>query len=471
MSSREKARTTGRKDLAGLRVTVMGLGLHGGGLATARFLAGAGASVTVTDMKDEGALAEPLASLAGLPIRFVLGRHEMADFSEADLVVKNPAVRPDSPYLRAAKAVETDISLFLRASAAPLIAVTGSKGKSTVATALHHGLVSAGRKAFLGGNITVSPLQFIDETGPDTPVVLELSSWQLADLKGLGVLKPQVALLTSIMPDHMNRYTSMEEYVADKRLIYADQDASCHTVLNREDLWSPLFAAETRGRVAWYMDRRDRDQGGAWLEGRRGWYAADRDAGPEEILPEDLLVPGGHQRKNLLGAALALRLFGLEAAAISHAMGSFRGVEHRLEAFAEAQGVAWYNDSAATIPQAVAAALESFEEPVVLITGGTDKNLDFEPVHGAYARAKALILLAGSGTEKLRSWLDRDGIAYTGPYEQLEEAVDEAARRAAPGDKIILSPGCTSFGMFLHEFDRGRKFKEAVGRYIAGRES
>jgi UDP-N-acetylmuramoylalanine--D-glutamate ligase len=451
----------------------MGLGLNGGGLASALFLARHGARLTVTDMKDETALAEPLAALEGLSIRFALGRHELDDFSSADLVIKNPAVRPDSPYIRAAKAVETDISLFLRLTPSPIIAVTGSKGKSSTSSAIHHGLIAAEKKAFLGGNIALSPLTFLDQTTADTPVVLELSSWQLADMRDLGVLKPRIALITSIMPDHMNRYHSMEEYVADKKLIYAGQDETCWTACNRDDPWGRSFAAETRARVAWYADR-DEGLPGAWLEvgsegesRRRGFFSAE--GGPEEILGPDLLVPGAHQRKNLLGAALALRLFGLEASTVRDAMASFPGVEHRLEYFAEKDGVKWYNDSAATIPQAVAAAISSFEAPVVLITGGTDKNIDFEPVRAAYGRSRLLILLAGSGTEKLRALLDEDGVPYIGPFDELGTAVEEAAARAKPGDVVILSPGCTSFGMFLHEFDRGKKFKETVRSALAAR--
>ncbi len=443
----------------------MGLGLNGGGLACARFLAERGALVTVTDTKDEAALAQSMAALEGLGIRYVLGRHEMADFEGADLVVKNPAVRPDSPYLKAAKAVETDLSLFLRLSSSPLIAVTGSKGKSTVSTAIYRGLLGGGRRAFLGGNIAVSPLGFLDQTGPETPVVLELSSWQLADMRGMGVLRPKVALLTSIMPDHMNRYSSMEEYVADKRLIYADQGGDCFTLCNRDEDWGRSFAAETGGSVLWYSDR-DEGLAGAWLEGTapkpRGFYRPAPGAPAEEILGAELLVPGAHQRKNLLAAALALRAFGIEASAIREALSSFPGVEHRLEFFAEAGGVRWYNDSAATIPQAVGAALRSFEEPVVLVTGGTDKNIDFEKARAEYRRASALVLLAGSGTEKLRPLLDADALAYSGPYAELGAAVEEAARLAKPGSVVLLSPGCTSFGMFLHEFDRGARFKETV---------
>ncbi|MGA2546081.1 MAG: UDP-N-acetylmuramoyl-L-alanine--D-glutamate ligase [Rectinemataceae bacterium] len=453
------------EELRGLKTTVMGLGLHGGGLTSARFLAESGAIVTVTDMKDKAELADSIAALEGLPIRYVLGRHELGDFSAADLVVKNPAVRPDSPYILSAKAVETDISLFLRFSNSPIIAITGSKGKSSVSSAIYHVLSSSGVAAFLGGNITVSPLTFLDRCGPETPVVLELSSWQLADIKDLGVLKPRIAILTSIMPDHMNRYGSMEEYVADKRLIYSDQDASCSTICNWDDPWGRSFASETRGEVLWYSDLH-MGLPGAWLESatsRRGLYSVTGDiAAAEEIMPRKLLVPGDHQRKNMLAAALACRAYGIDAAKVSEAIASFSGVEHRLERFAEKDGISWYNDSAATIPQAVGAALTSFDGPVILITGGTDKNLDFEPLRSEYSKAKITILLSGTGTEKLKVILDKEGVPFVGPYDDLGIAVSAAISRAKPGDTVLLSPGCASFGMFKNEFDRGRKFKDTV---------
>jgi UDP-N-acetylmuramoylalanine--D-glutamate ligase len=447
----------------------MGLGLNGGGLASARFLAENGASVTVTDMKEEGALADSIAALEGFPIRYVLGRHDLDDFAHADLVIKNPAVRPDSPFILAAKAVETDVSLFLRFASSPIITITGSKGKSSVSSAIYHVLSSSGRTAFLGGNITVSPLSFLSRCGPDTPVVLELSSWQLADMRGLGVLKPRVAVITSIMPDHMNRYSSMEEYVADKRLIYADQDRDCYTVCNRDDPWGLSFASETRGKVLWYADAPS-GLPGAWLEdrpARRGLYSATGSVSlAEEILPSHLLVPGEHQRKNLLAAALVCKVFSDETLHIASSLASFAGVEHRLERFAVKNGISWYNDSAATIPQAVGAALNSFDGPVILITGGTDKNIDFEPVRPIYGKAKITILLAGTGTEKLKPILEQDGVPFIGPFNDLRLAVSEAIAIARPGDTVLLSPGCASFGMFVHEFDRGRKFKETVQELI-----
>ena len=443
----------------------MGLGLNGGGLASAKFLAENGADVTVTDMKSETELAESIAALGDLPIRYVLGKHELGDFSGADLVVKNPAVRPDSPYILAAKSVQTDISLFLRFSSSPIIAVTGSKGKSSVSSAIHHILVSSGYTAFLGGNITLSPLSFLDRCTRETPVVLELSSWQLADMRGQRVLKPRIAVLTSIMPDHMNRYSSMEEYVADKRLIYSDQDESCYTICNADDSWGRSFASETRAKILWYASSY-KGLPGAWLDeapSRMGFFSSSAIRSESEvILPQDILVPGAHQRMNMLASALACRAFGVGPSQVVATVATFRGVEHRLELFAEKKGISWYNDSAATIPQAVIAALNSFERPVVLITGGTDKNIDFSPVQSEYSKAKFLILLSGTGTDKLKPILDAQGIAYAGPFDNIGRAVDEAASHSAPGDVVVLSPGCASFGMFINEFDRGRKFKESV---------
>ena len=456
------------EDLRGLKATVMGLGLNGGGLASARFLVEAGAEVTVTDMKDEAALAESIASLKDLPVRYVLGRHEMSDFEGSDLVVKNPAVRLDSPYLKAARSIETDISLFLRLTASPIIAVTGSKGKSTVSSAIHHILHSAGRDSLLGGNIAISPLSFLNRCRGNTPVVLELSSWQLADLRGLGILKPAVAVLTSIMPDHMNRYSSMDEYVADKRLLYADQDESCFTICCRDESWGRSFASETRGHVLWYSASPLDGEKGAWLESSEhpcGYYFSGFGAA-EEILPRDLLVLGAHQRKNLLAAALACRAFEVLASDISHGAATFPGVEHRLEFFAEKDGISWYNDSAATIPQAVAAALASFSAPPILITGGTDKNIDFQPFGPSYAKAKRIVLLAGTGTDKLIEILQKNLVPFSGPFTDLAQAISNSATGAGPGDSILLSPGCTSFGMFDNEFVRGLKFKEAVRNYL-----
>jgi len=455
------------EDLRGMRVTVMGLGLNGGGVASARFMARRGARVTVTDTKDEASLADSIAALCDCDIRYVLGRHDIADFKDADLVIKNPAVRPDNRYLAAARAVETDLSIFLRLCPARIAAVTGSKGKSTVSTALAWMLNSSGIKAFLGGNITVSPLGFIDAAGPDDVVVLELSSWQLGDLYGRKLLKPKVAVITRIVPDHLDRYGTMDAYVADKRLIYADQDEADWTVYECDDEYGLSFAAESRGQGLGYgLALPPRGYGIVVPTDGSPCTARLPDVGPLELVPGSLRIPGGHNRRNLAAAALAAWALGAEASSISLAAGTFAGVEHRLEPVRERNGVSWFNDSAATVPEAVSAAVESFDAPVVLITGGTDKKLDFEAARAAYRKSAAIILLSGTGTDKIRDILDEDSIRYSGPYGDIDSAVAEADRLAAPGSVAILSPGCTSFGMFKNEFDRGRCYKSAVAALL-----
>ena len=451
------------EDIPGLRVTVMGLGLNGGGEASARFFAERGAVVTVTDMKDETALAESVAALSGLGIRYVLGRHEASDFSGADLVIKNPAVKPDNPYLLASKRVETDLSLFLRFCPARIAAVTGSKGKSTTATAMAWMLKAGGLDTYLGGNITVSPLGFLASATADSVVVLELSSWQLGDLRGSGVLKPRVAALTRIVPDHLDRYGTMEAYVADKRLIYADQDASDWTVFDLDDPYGRSFASETKAGLLGYGASLPPGSYGVRVPADGGPCVARLpDSGEAVLVPEHLLVPGAHARRNLAAAALSAWAFGVAPARIAEAAATFPGVEHRLEPIRDRRGVRWFNDSAATVPEATKAAVEAFDAPVVLITGGTDKKLEFETARGAYARAASVVLLSGTGTDKILPLLEADGVPHSGPYGDIGRAVAEADRLAAPGSVVVLSPGCTSFGMFKNEFDRGRRFKVAV---------
>jgi UDP-N-acetylmuramoylalanine--D-glutamate ligase len=477
-------------DYKGLKVLIMGLGLHGGGLESARFLLKRGAIVSVTDLRDEKTLMPTIEQLDTAcrllgqePVHYCLGRHEIEDFRKADIVIKNPGVRPDSPYLQVSRRLETDISLFLAESPARLFAVTGTKGKSGTSSALHWILKkdrNAG-KAFLGGNITVSPLTFLDELSEKDDVVLELSSFQLGDIKnhaaadGSKLLKPAAAVLTSIMPDHLDRYNSMEEYIDDKRNIYRAQDANCITVAG-DDSWGKSFHAESKGRALVYSHSiLPQGQSGGWLtEDGTGFarlYSPDGIPGETAaVVPKKLLTPGSHQKQNLLAASLAAYGFGVKANTIFQALETYPGIEHRLEMFFESKQIRFYNDSAATIPQAAASCVEALSPNLVLVTGGTDKNLDFTPLAKAGGKIKGIVLLAGSGSEKLSRLLDEEGIKYHGPFDDLEKAVCRALEIAGtvkPGEgtmNVVLSPGCASFGMFLNEFDRGRKWKEAVKR-------
>jgi len=497
-------------EYAGMKVTVMGLGLNGGGLESARYLALHGAECTVTDMKDEKALFPSIEKLESLsephpPFHYVLGRHEIEDFSGADMVIKNPGVRPDSPYLAAANRIETDISLFLAASPARLTAVTGSKGKSGTASAVHWVLSKAALhndktilagKAFLGGNITISPLSFLDELNEADDVVLELSSWQLGDLKNRicpaawkdrdgsqPLLKPRAAILSAIMADHMDRYGSMEAYVNDKRIVYQGQNGKDVTIASADDSWGRSFLSESPGRTLPYSSQPFSPDGavtgrigGGWIDPQSGAGMVSIEGNPVEAVPSQLLVPGRHQKKNFLAAALALLDLGIPIETVRQGLASFPGIEHRLEFFREIDGIRFYNDTSATIPEAAAAAIEAFagdekQQTLVLVVGGNDKNLDFSPlVRSAAARKDPLriILLAGTGSDKLGPLLKEAGLSFHGPFDNMDTAARIALESALamPHVKrtVILSPGCTSFGLFKNEFDRGRQWKEAVCR-------
>ena len=489
-------------DIAGLSVTIMGLGLNGGGLASARFFAENGAKeVIVTDMKTEEELAPSVAELRQYPnVRFTLGGHNIEDFRTVDMVIKNPGVKLEgNPYLAAAQCIETDISIFLQMSSAPVLAVTGSKGKSSTVSALYYGLQQCGIQAFLGGNITVSPLTFLPETRTDTPVVLELSSWQLGDLAHHPQLKPKIALITHIMPDHQNWYGSMERYVADKKIIYRNQDKTDYTICNYDDGWGKTFAQETAGQVFWYSaNPLPPHLLGAWIAPDGSVRIRLTPDDDRLLLPSRIAVPGTALKQNVMAASLALVLYGADPQQIPSVMKNYSGIPHRLEFFYETEQFKFYNDSAATIPEAAAAAVNAFEKPIILITGGTDKKLDFTALAPELKKAKALFLLAGTGTDKLIPLLQAQHTPYFGPFQDLSPLLEAVRRECEPAmqnnartlqtgtvlqsagtvpqcnntdpqnnnvaakEIVVFSPGATSFGMFKNEFDRGLRFKDSV---------
>ena len=451
------------ESIAGLNVTVMGLGLHGGGLASVRFFAERGAFVTATDLRDETTLRPTLDKLADLDVRFVLGRHDIEDFRGADLVIKNPAVRRDSPYLNAARRIETDISIFLQLHEGPVYAVTGTKGKSTTASAIHHVLKSTDSRSLLGGNITVSPLNFVSgDSGASgqsasAPVVLELSSWQLADLRGRNVLHPEVALITNILRDHQNHYASMEDYVSDKMVILEGQESGAKAVVNYDDPFlSRSTAAPGVALLPFSKTPLPPALDGGFLTGGGGVF---RYHGEERTILDATLLKGDHNRINMLSAAVCCVCNGVPAEVTRRELATFAGVEHRLEFVRTLNGVEFYNDSAATIPDATIAAVDSFDRGVTLIAGGTDKELDFGLFAGLGRSTKGIYLLAGDATDKMTAVLDAAGVPYRGPFSSLEILMECIMREQRAGDIVVFSPGCASFGMFKNEFDRGTKYK------------
>ena len=463
------------RDLRGMRATVMGLGLHGGGLAAARFLIRHGARVTVTDLRDETVLGPSLDQLAG-PVRLVLGRHEEHDFAAADLVIKNPGVPAGSRFLNVARQagtpVENDISLFRRLHPdTPVLAVTGSKGKSTTAAALHHALRRWHPGACLGGNITVSPLAFADRLGPGTPVVLELSSWQLGDLPDPTALRARVAVLTNILPDHQDRYPSMRAYAADKLRIFAGQRAADRALFGA-GTW-PWVERPPVARV-WHVADGRLPDGCAGAEVDHDVLRL-RDPDLDDVgalaLPATRLR-GRHNLLNLATAALGAAALAGEGAlpAAVAALADFGGLEHRLESVARWRGIHVVNDSSATMPHATAAALAAFPGPVTLIAGGNDKQLEFGVLRSALDAVATVVLLAGTATGKLAAALADSGVPIRGPFDDLHDAVRVALAATRGGGTLLFSPGATSFGMFAHEFERGAAFKESVRELTTGGE-
>jgi UDP-N-acetylmuramoylalanine--D-glutamate ligase len=479
---------TKAENYIGKKVTIMGLGLHGGGLASALFFAENGAELTVTDLKTEEQLKPSLEKLSAYRIKYTLGRHEEKDFAEADIVIKNPGVPSSSPWLKLAKRVETDVSIFLSCCSRPIIAVTGSKGKSTVASCIFNILKSAHDDARLGGNITVSPLVFLLKnrcldkqikginqesfsidtgTGSTVPVVLELSSWQLADLKNCGSFQPAVSVITNIMHDHQNAYTGMKEYADDKAVIFRKQNSKGCSIFNYDDEWGKGFAEEAETRKIFFSaSGLPENTEGGWLEEKRAFLRLQEKE--FELDFSALKIKGSHNKINLLTAALAAALYGIEKPVIQKALNSFTGIEHRMEFAGSKNGISFYNDSAATIPEAALAAVSAFEKAPVLITGGTDKKLDFDIYKEIASKCSSIHILDGTAGIKIAELLENNGIKFTGPHKSLKQAFETALAAAGNNSTIVLSPGCASFGMFENEFDRGRQFKALTEKYLAG---
>jgi UDP-N-acetylmuramoylalanine--D-glutamate ligase len=457
----------------GTRATVLGLGTRGGGVGVARYLASLGATVTVTDAKPAEALQESVADLAGLPIRFVLGGHDERDFTAAgaDLVVRNPSVPRRAPLLELARSsgvpVEMEMSLFLRACPARAIGVTGTKGKTTTSTLCAEILRAWKPETVLAGNMGISALAALSAITTETPVVLEISSWQVEALDEHG-LSPHVAVLTNVSPDHLNTYRDFAEYAAVKRSLAAHQRTGDVLVVNLDDPELAPAAGATPASVIGFSTRTDR--GAVIVIDGRDLVVSWRDRTFRIGVPETFALAGAHQMANAAAAVGAALAVGAPVDAIEQGLRSFAGVANRCELVAEIDGVVYVNDTAATAPAAAIAALERFaDRRVHIISGGANKQLDLQPLAIALReRAASVTLIAGSATPALLALLDGITVPLAGPFEAMAPAVAAARSQALPGDVVLLSPGVASFGVFADEFERGERFREAVRAVAEG---
>ena len=445
--------------LAGKKVLVVGLGRSG--VAAARLCAAHGARVTVTDQKDAQVLGAALAALPQGTLQ-ELGGHRRESFTGADLVVLSPGVPPLSEVAAARAAgvpITGELELAARFIRAPLVAITGTNGKSTTTTLAGEILAASGHPTFVGGNLGTPLAEAVGTpaAGPSGFVVVEVSSFQLETTERF---RPTVGVLLNITPDHLDRYTDLSEYAAAKARLFAAQGPGDFAVLNVDDPRVATLAGQLRSTVIPFSTRRVLGDGG-WIEGGQLCLRLPG----QEIERFPAVWPGlvgRHNQENTLAAALASRLVGATAEELRAALGSFRPLPHRMTLVAETEGIAYYDDSKGTNVDAVVAALDGFPRPVVLIAGGRDKGGSYAPLAQALSRVGRGAVLIGEAADRIEEALAP--VVKVSRAGSMDEAVAAATRLARPGDAVVLSPACSSFDMFRDYKERGEAFASAVSR-------
>jgi UDP-N-acetylmuramoylalanine--D-glutamate ligase len=446
-------------ELNNKRVLVVGLGKSG--VASALFLKSRGALVTVSDSKPEAELRDEILLLLERGITVETGGHGDRTFRGQDLIVVSPGVPADAPQLVQARkqgepvVVIGEIELAARFLPGQIAAVTGSNGKTTT-TSLAGEIVAAGKFATLvGGNIGTPAISLVDQAGPATWTVLEVSSFQL---ETIVEFRPRIAVILNITPDHLDRHKTFDNYVNAKARVFENQRADDFTVLNADDSTTAGLSDRTRAQLFWFSRKKEVAMGAF----TRGDHICFRNGNDErEILPlAEVPLKGGHNLENVLAAASIGMLVGCQAEQVRDAVRHFKAVEHRLEFVARVADVDYYNDSKATNVDATIKALESFPANVHLILGGKDKGSDYTVLHELLRQRVKRVYTIGAAAAKIESQIQ--GAAEVEHAETLENAVRRASESAVAGDVILLAPACASFDQFQSYEHRGRVFKETV---------
>jgi len=454
-------------EFAGKTVLVMGLGRFGGGTDVVRFAHGAGAKVVVTDLARAEQLNDSLSQLRDLDgIEFHLGSHAPVDFEQADIIVANPAVPRDNKFLqiarRANRLVTSQIGIFFELCPARIIGITGANGKSTTTALTAHLLKNTRHETvWLSGNIGNQPLlTTLNQINPDDLVVLELSSFQLEQLAEIQK-SPDVALLTNLTPNHLDRYGTFEHYCAAKENIFKYQKPNDGRPV------VSIFNAEDAIAVEWF-EKYKNDAGRIFIK----FSAAD----VSDELRNRFALPGRANLSNLAAAMAIAKYFGADENSAKKALPEFKALPHRLELVEEIRGVRWYNDSKATTPEGAITALEAFDQPIIIIAGGYDKNLPFDKLGEKIAQKAKAAILIGQTAPKIRCSILDARYSTSGQREakvenpelriqivgSLSDAVQLANKVAETGDIVLLSPACASYDMFENYEQRGQEFIKLV---------
>jgi UDP-N-acetylmuramoylalanine--D-glutamate ligase len=438
------------------RVLVVGLARTG--VATALFCARHNAIVSATETRNESELGDAPAKLREAGVAMEFGGHTEKMILGQDLIIPSPGVPADDPFLKLARSkgitVWSEIELAYRFLEGKLIGITGSNGKTTTTTLVHHLLKAGAKDAYLAGNVGTPLIGEVEKMNAGSVAVAELSSFQL---ELIAKFRPNIGALLNLTPDHLDRHKTMEAYAAAKARIFENQTELDAAILNADDAASAKYAPK-KPQVFWFS-RLERVPQGACLNGDAIVIVHH---GEEDRVMNAAEIPlaGAHNLENVLAAVLMARLAGVDTATIAKAVKSFPGVEHRLEFVADIAGVKYYNDSKATNVDATLKALDAFPGRVLIVLGGKDKGSDYTVLQKPLREKAILALLIGAAAEKIQ-----EQIAGSVAIERagtLQRAVEEASLAARAGDIVLLAPACASFDQFQNYEERGRVFKELV---------
>ncbi|HET6420412.1 MAG TPA: UDP-N-acetylmuramoyl-L-alanine--D-glutamate ligase [Geobacteraceae bacterium] len=444
---------------------ILVVGLARTGESVARFLAERGAVVTVTDMKEEPALAPFVGKLSDLKIRFELGRHDDQTFLSSDLIVVSPGVPMDIAPLslarRNGRLIISEIELAGGFIDAPIIAITGTNGKTTTTTLAGEIFKGGGHKAFVGGNIGKPLIDLVTSGESVDYVVAEISSFQL---EGIQEFHPRVAVLLNVTEDHLDRYATYQEYIDAKARIFENQTSEDFAVLNMDDPIVASYADKVKARVFRMSQQKVLEQG---IYYRDGFITFAWEGIKESFPTASFKLRGVHNIENIMAALASTLLMGCDPRSALAVVEGFSGLHHRMELVKIVDDVAYYNDSKGTNVGSVVKSLESFAGNVTLIAGGRDKGGDYSPLASLVKeRVKHLVLL---GEARQRIFDSLGNLTDTHLVESLEEAVFAAWRLTAPGGVVLFSPACSSFDMFRNYEERGDRFAAIVrGLPVAG---
>ena len=441
--------------VTGAEAVVVGAGRSG--VAAAALLARRGARVTLSERRSEG--PDAAADLRAAGVRLELGGHRAATFAVADLIVLSPGVSPRLPEVAAARArgvpVISEVELAARWLRGRIVAVTGTKGKSTTVVLAGRMLDAGGQRAVVGGNIGLALSSQVDASTPDAVHVVEVSSFQL---ELTDTFRPWIAVCLNLSPDHLDRHASFAEYAEAKARIFANQTTDDAMVINADDPAVLELARKGRARTLRFAIETPLDAG---VQVTDDWISRRSATGEQRLVPRDAVrLPGRHLLSDVAAAAAVGSLAGVDAEAMTRAVRSFAGLEHTLEAVGEVQGVRYVNDSKATNLVAARAAIECFGPGLTVILGGRFKGGAFEDLRPALADRGASVVVIGEARDRIRMALAAAVPVYEAA--SMKDAVRVASARTPPGGTVLLAPACASLDMFADYAARGAAFKEAV---------